>query len=320
MSVPPTDPLVFVGGAERSGTTLLRNMLNAHPAVAVPDESPFVHQTHLRLVGAGEQGNIELAWRLIRESNRFRQWRLPAAEVQALLDRTPPRSYAELVRALHAAYARSRGKPHSGDKTTGNALRFTWLAELFPDSRFVHVIRDPREVCMSRTVQIFNNGSLPGAARHWRAHVLAARTAAPRLGDRMIEIRYEQLVSSPRAHLEQLCAFIGIPFDSAMLEYGDEPDALPRHGQDVHAREPVQEQLRSWREELTADDVSVIEFIVAELMDEAGYRREVARLTPRAAETIARELAERGRHRWLQRGAPAVGALILGRRRRWRTR
>jgi hypothetical protein len=316
MSIPRSDPLVFVGGAERSGTTLLRNMLNAHPALAVPDESPFVHQTHQRLARAGEQRNIEFAWRLIRESNRFRQWRLPAAEVQALLDRTPHHSYAELVRTLYAAYAHSRGKPHSGDKTTGNALRFTWLAELFPRSRFVHVVRDPRDVCMSRTVQIFNDGSLPGAARHWRAHVAAARAAARSLGERMIEIRYEQLVSEPRAHLEQLCAFIGIPFDSVMLEYGHEPDVLPRHGQDVHAREPVQQRLRSWREELTADDVSVIEFIAGELMDATGYPREVARLTPRAAETIARELADRGRRRWLQHGAPAMSALILGRRRR----
>ena len=188
------DPVVFVGGAERSGTTLVRNMLTAHPALAVPDESPFIYDMHQRLARDGRLDDLELAFRLVCESNRFKQWRLPAAEVQELLDRVPARSYAELVCALFAAYARSRGKEHCGDKTTGNALRFTWLGELFPRSRFVHVIRDPREGCMSRAVQIFNVGALPGAARHWRAHVAAARAAAATLGDRMIEIRHLESV------------------------------------------------------------------------------------------------------------------------------
>src|SRR5215210_6188691 len=209
-------------------------MLTAHPALAIPNESPFAYRIFRSLSRSGQAGDLELAWRLIRETNRFRQWNLPAAEVQRLLDRCPPASYADLVRALFAAYARSRGKDHAGDKTTGNALWFTWLADHFPRSRFVHTVRDPREVCMSRVVQIFNKGGLPGAARHWRAHVAAARAASAALGDRMLEIRYEDLVSEPRAQLERLCGFIGVPFDVAMLDYGTSPEAIPRHSFDVH--------------------------------------------------------------------------------------
>ena len=304
------DPIVFVGGSERSGTTLVRNILTAHPTLAMPSESPFVFRIHRQLVRQGRIHDLDLAWSVIRVDSRFRQWRLPRAEVERLLEEQPPGCYDDLVRTLFAAYARWRGKDHSGDKTTGNALWFEWLAPRFPGSRFVHVLRDPRAVCMSRAVQIFNSGGIPGAARHWRTHVAAARRASATLGERLLEIRYERLLSEPRTELERLCAFLGIPFDTAMLDYGDSAEVLPQHGQDVHAREPLKRDLRPWREELSRDDVSVIETIVGELMDEVGYPRELARLTPRAAATISGAWMTRRRERWLVDSAPKLGALL----------
>jgi hypothetical protein len=288
-------------------------MLTAHPALAIPDESPFVHATYRALAASGQAADLALAWRLIHESDRFRQWGLPAAEVERVLHDHPPSSYPELVRALFAAYARWRGKDHSGDKTTGNALLFPWLADRFPQSRFVHIVRDPREVCMSRVVQIFNTGGLPGAARHWRAHVRAARAASASVGERMLEVRYERLVSSPREQLERLCSFLGLAFEPTMLEHASSDEAIPRHEFDVHAREALQPGLRSWRNELSRDDVSVIEFIASDLMEEVGYEREVGVLTPGAAAMMARELIERARERWLERGAPALGKRLRGR-------
>jgi hypothetical protein len=294
------DPIVFVGGSERSGTTLLRNMLTAHPELAVPNESPFVRLVHRTLAGRGRLHDLDAAWAMIRSHTRFRQWRLPPEEVERLLHEHPPASYDDLVRTLFATYAAWRGKPHSGDKTTGNALYFEWLARRFPSSRFVHIVRDPRAVCMSHSVQIFNHGGLPGAARHWRSRVAAARGAAATLGDRLLEIRYERLVANPEDELDRLCTFIGLPFDPVVLSYRHSVEVLPQHGQDVHAREPLQTDLRSWRSQLSRDDVSVIESIAGELMDEVGYPREVGRLTPRAAAVIAGERIA-GRHRrWLE--------------------
>jgi Sulfotransferase family len=306
----PPDPLVFVGGSERSGTTLLRNMLTAHPELSIPNESPFTFRTYRDMARRGQEGDVALAWQLLQETSRFKQWRLPVEEVEAMLREHPPGSYADLIRSIFAAYARWRGKPHAGDKTTANALWFPWLAEQFPASRFVHVLRDPREVCMSRAVQIFNRGGIVGAAEHWRSHVAAAREAMPALGDRILEIRYEQLIAAPEEQLERLGKFLGIGFDPAMLQYGRAPDVLPQHGQDVHAREPVQTELRRWRTELARDDVSVIESIAGELMDDVGYPRELARLTPRAAITLAADWRAQRCERWLRHGAPELGAIL----------
>lgn len=312
------DPLVFVGGSERSGTTLLRNMLTAHPALAVPNESPFVYRTYRDIARQGREGDVALAWQLLQETSRFKQWRLPPEEVERTLAEHPPASYGDVIRGMFAAYARWRGKQHAGDKTTANALWFPWLAAQFPASRFVHVLRDPREVCMSRVVQIFNNGGMAGAARHWRAHVSAAREAMPALGDRILEIRYEELIAAPRPQLERLADFLGIGFDAGMLDYGRATDVLPQHGQDVHAREPLRADLRPWRTQLSRDDVSVIESIAGELMDEVGYPRELAILTPRAALTLAAEWREERRERWLRDGAPELGSMLRRVRPGWR--
>jgi hypothetical protein len=125
-----------------------------------------------------------------------------------------------------------------------------------------------------------------------------------------MEIRYEQLIVAPQPQLERLARFLRIEFDAAMLEYGRASDVLPRHGQDVRAREPLQPEVRRWRTELSRDDISVIESIAGELMDEVGYPRELGMLTPRAAITIAAERHDRRRERWLRDGAPALGALL----------
>jgi hypothetical protein len=309
-SVSLPDPIVFVGGSERSGTTLLRNMLNAHPALAVPNESPFVYRTYRDMAACGREGDLGFALQLLPETSRFKQWRLPPDQLESVLDEHPPSTYADLIRATFVAYARWRGKPHAGDKTTGNARWFPWLAAQFPSSRFVHVLRDPREVCMSRAVQIFNTGGLVGAARHWRDHVGAARAAMPGLGDRVLEVRYEQLIASPREQLQRLTEFLEIGFNEAMLDYERAPDVLPQHAQDVHAREPLQAGLRRWRAELSRDDLSVIESIAGELMDEVGYERELAVLTPRAAIAIAAEWIDRRRQRWLTEGAPQLRTVL----------
>lgn len=306
MSLP--DPIVFMGGSERSGTTLLRNMLTAHPALAVPNESPFVPLIHRVLTRQGRLHDLDAAWGMIRNHTRFRQWHLPPMEVERLLSEHPPASYDDLVRTLFAAYAQRVGKRHAGDKTTGNALYFEWLGERFPDSRFVHILRDPRAVCMSRAVQIFNSGGLPGAARHWRSRVAAARAAAATLGDRLLEVRYERLVTNPEDELERLCTFVGIPFDRAMLDYGHSGAVLPQHAQDVHAREPLRTDLRRWRQELSRDDISVIETIAGELMDEVGYSRELGQLTPRAAAVIGGEWIRERHRRWLEDTASARAA------------
>jgi Sulfotransferase family len=307
------DPIVVVGGAQRSGTTLFRNMLTAHPDLAVPDESPFVTTIWDRLVRRRRQDDVELAWRLIRENARFRQWQLDPRHVEPLLAERPPRSYADLVRVLFAAYATSRGKPHAGDKTTGNALRFEWLASLFPRSRFIHVLRDPREVCMSLSVQPWHRGGIAEAAWEWMNDVRRARRAVVGLSSRYLEVRYEDLVRQPEAELRRLCSWAELPFAREMLDYADSEHVL-LDAHHTHSRGDLRPDLRRWERELAPADVALVEHMTGGLMEEVGYACVTdwppMRVRLAARRQRLRRRSRRRRDQWLRSRAPRLGAAL----------
>jgi hypothetical protein len=159
------DP-VFIVGCERSGTTLVRLMLDSHPAFAIPDESHFIVELHRRR--RSRQAPAQTVERALAHP-RFERWGLDPALVRRRIARDPPRSFASAMRVLFAAYAAVQGKPRWGDKSPPYTAHIPLLARLFPQARFVHVIRDGREVAASLASQPFwsgtANGSAPNATR-----------------------------------------------------------------------------------------------------------------------------------------------------------
>ncbi len=279
--VEPRDPLLFIGGCMRSGTTLLRNMLSRHPLVAVPDESYFIYEAKDALSAAGRPSDTGMALALIRESRFFRNWELDPETLELYLSRFPPATYAALIRVLLSAYAYSRDKPFSADKTPHHVLHFDWLASQFPASRYVHLVRDPREVCMSSVLQLWVRLNIRTAAEDWTRSVVAARRAKQVLGERLLEVRYERLVSDPEVELGRICDHAGIEYSEELLDHTHLSERPAGHHHSSSTR-PVTRGLRSWEHELSADDVSLIEAIAGEAMEEMGYERAALGLTARA--------------------------------------
>jgi len=307
------DPVLFIGGAPRSGTTLLRNMVGSHPQLAVPDESYFIRLVWRRLVRLGRTDDLDLAWQLIRQERFFKQWKLAPARVEETLAAHPPATYPDLIRVLFAAHAASVGKPLSADKTPSHVHHFDWYSERFPTSRFVNVLRDPREACMSLSVQPWHRGGIAEAAWEWMNDVRIARRAVVGLTSRYLEVRYEDLVRRSEYELRRLCDFAGLPFAEEMLDYpGSQHLLLDAHH--THSRGDLRVGLRRWQDELLPDDVALIEHIAGPLMDEVGY----ACLTDWASARVrlagwrhrVTRRSVRRRDRWLRLRAPRVGTLL----------
>jgi hypothetical protein len=144
------NPYVFIVGAPRSGTTLLRRIVDAHPEIAITRETHWITQllegddpvAPERPVGP------ELLARL-STYERFTRMGADRAELERLLSGDAPVSYAQLVSAIFDAYGKAQGKAHVGDKVPGYVARIPTLSGLFPHARFVHLIRDGRDVCLS---------------------------------------------------------------------------------------------------------------------------------------------------------------------------
>lgn len=300
------DPVLFIGGCPRSGTTLVRNLVAAHPLVAIPGESQFVLTVLQELLATGRVGDLARAWQLVRAHRSYRNWELEPSWVAIEVETSPPNDYPDLVRSLFAAFARSRSKELAADKTPEHAMFFPLLSSLFPESRMVNVIRDPRAVAMSSTLQWFTRGGVAVAAVVWRNHVRRARLAAAALGpDKFHQIRYERLVVDPTTEVERLCAFGDIPFDPGMVSAA--PGQAPPKRVFSSSRLPIGSVERRWRDEMSVHEIAVIEVLAGEEMDQAGYPP----ISSWRAQTIARaeiarfRMANRLRRRIRERWSPS---------------
>jgi hypothetical protein len=305
---PKGPPVPFVVGANRSGTTLLRLMLDAHPRLAIPPETHFVPE----LIAHLDQGQAtpETALRLI---NAQREWKDFGFSEGELLERfrALPRLDAEgVIRTFFEAYAERHGKERWGDKTPGYMMHMKAIQKVIPEARFVHLIRDGRDVALSRMDQRRRRG-LDGppaeqVARQWSKRIAKARKQAPRLRHYM-EARYEDLVLETEATLRRICEFADLEFDTVMLHYheraeqrlsemvnelpakGRRPHQPARHRLDIHAltkEPPRSDRVERWKTRMSEDERASFEAVAGALLGELGYEREHAATPPANSEAL----------------------------------
>lgn len=278
---PPTVPAIFpmIVGRGRSGTTLLRAILASHPDLAIPEESHFIAM--LRRPRRYERPDGFAVERFAEDISGvwwMRRWGLSEPEVRAALEAAAPRNCRDAIRALYRLYARREGKGRYGDKTPIYVLHIAFLARLFPEARFVHVIRDGRDVALSFLDASFGPSTIAEAAWSWRRAVRRGRSAGRRLGSgRYLEVRYEELVADPERSTRHVCDFIGLPFEERMLRYFEQGDRLLVGIDNPHEHTsimlPPTKGLRDWRRQMSKADVSVFEAIAGDLLSELGYER-----------------------------------------------
>jgi hypothetical protein len=194
---PGGQPPIFVIGSPRSGTTLLRLMLDAHPRISCGEETHFLRDLEA-IVGRH--------WGLVSTYGLEREW------------------WLERIRALYADFqaevlARS-GKARWAEKDPTYTLHLPFIEELFPEARYVHLLRDGHDVVASFRDRWGYTAAARAARSEWARYVTAARELGRRLPpDRFLELRYETLVAEPETAGRRLFAFLGEAWDAAVLEF-----------------------------------------------------------------------------------------------------
>lgn len=296
----------FVVGCARSGTTLVRMMLTSHPHVAVPPESHFV------VAMAPSDPSADFPVEQLLQYPRVAPWALDADAVRAAEQAIGPWDYPRAVRAVFEAYAAAQGKPRWGDKTPGYVEHLPLLARLFPDARFVHVIRDGREVAASLAEWPWGPASPEAGGFWWRRKVGIGRRDGGALGDRYREVRLEDLVADPEGELAGLCRFLDLDVAPSMLAYPDQVQDLMTKPAETwlalthpHLLEPPTANLRDWRSGLSPRRQRAVTAACGPLLELLGYAPDdtgvtdvasawVQRLAA-AARTARRDLAARRR-------------------------
>jgi hypothetical protein len=263
----------FIGRA-RSGTTLLRAIFDGHPELAVPPESHFIVPFRPR------RGAFDLDRFLtsVQAHPRYRHWGLDDDEVRRRVTHDAPATYPDAVRSLFAAYAAHHGKLGYGDKTPAYVYQVPILARMFPEARFVHIIRDGRDASISFLRTEFASGGIEDAAWAWKVGTQRARRAGARLGaERYHEVRYESLVDDPETETRRVADFLGLTYTPEMLSYSERADEMldhtPHPAAHQNLRKAPTKGLRDWRREMSPGELKTFELIAGDLLDDLGYER-----------------------------------------------
>jgi hypothetical protein len=298
------DPFRFALGHVRSGTTMLRALLDSHSALAVPPESYFVVPALSTAVATGAPYDPDAFVARVRRDRYFADWDLDDAELDALRHDPRVHSTADAIAGLYATYARVRGKPHYADKTPSHLLDVDLLAQQFPAGRFLHQVRDGRDVVASVLTMDFGPAAFADAAWAWRRRVLKAHRVGRALGpERYLEIHYEDLVADPEPVLRRVCTFFGLDYEPEMLRYHERADDLlsglrdTAHLQGI--RRPPTQGVRDWRVDLTPTQIRVFDEVAGDALDVLGYERSgLARSWRARASAVETTVRCEARRRW----------------------
>ncbi len=283
-------PSPFIVGAGRSGTTLLRLMLDAHPDLAIPPETHFIHRAARACKHAPNPRQT-----FLETVMSHRKWEDHGVEGEQLTQRIAaiePFDLGEALRAFYELYASKFGKPRWGDKTPPYVHRMTLIQGLLPEAHFIHIIRDGRDAALSVKDLWFGANSVEEAAQRWRSLIEQARYQSKELSH-YVEIRYEDLVLNTEPTLRKISDFVDLPWNPSMLDYHKTAEvrmgeivrdiADPKdeqrlvRGEDrkaIHSlssKPPQRDRVGRWRREMTATDRERFEEVAGETLQELGY-------------------------------------------------
>ena len=204
-------------------------------------------------------------------------------------------------------YAEREGKSRYGDKTPGYVKEMRRIQRVLPEARFVHIIRDGRDVSLSHLRMNWGPETYAQSARLWRNRIRKARKMAPSV-KHYTEIHFEDLVADTEGSLRRVCEFIDLDYDPVMLDYHERAEGrlaekareLPRKNrpnQPAEARleshrlakePPRSDRIGMWRERMTDEEVAEYEAIAGDMLVELGYELASEAGEARAAEKGAR--------------------------------
>jgi hypothetical protein len=253
-----SDAPIFVIGCGRSGTTLLRMILDSHPRISCGEETKFLIDL---------QSIVTRYWGLLSTYGLERAF------------------WIDHIRRLYldfqGAYLERRGKARWADKTPTYTPHLPFIDELFPTAQYVHLLRDGHDVVASHRERWGWRAGARAANSIWVSYVRAARAFGARLPPgRFHELRYEDLVTTPEPTARALFAFLCEDWDPAVLQYQEQAhDTTERHAQFTQARRAESgEQATIYRSRVGAGKASLdpalhrlLHLRAGELLAELGY-------------------------------------------------
>lgn len=261
--------LFFIVGCCRSGTTLLKTILNAHPQIFVPAETFFF--TGIADAFDDETRDFESMANRILDKWWIRDMDFDAKDLKEMMaDQTP--NWTNMFVATLAAISRKSDAIRFGEKTVGHVVWAERFLERYPNCHVIQMIRDPRAVFASiRNCNVRSN-QVYGLTKEWARSIRIHKKLQGH--ERYHAVQFEDLILDTDKTLRGICDQLNLPFDQAMLNYHqrDEAGYSPEQVQHANTRKPIfASNIDRWKDQLTANHIGIIEFDLREEMNLMGY-------------------------------------------------
>lgn len=262
----------FIIGAGRSGTTLLRVILERSQQVAIPPESggslPKALDYFLTQKKEGVIDDIIAIYELDKD---WINWGL---QKKSLVDSYHSDvNFGNIISHIYSSYAESKNCKVWGDKNPYMTFFIPEILTVFPNAKFIHLIRDGRDVAYSWFKKLDKYQTIEDAAKRWNWSLKEIERYKPLLGNNLLNVKYEDLATQPTDHIKEICDFINIKFDSQILE-SSETD-LGNDLNQAHLKKSKTsigvDSIGKWKENLKPEELRRIMPIISGRLKKYGY-------------------------------------------------
>jgi hypothetical protein len=285
-------PSPFIVGAARSGSTLLRLMLDRHSLMAIPPETHLPFKKFEQISLDANQGKAQFC-QVISAHPWIRDFGIDFERFEHELNLIEPFTIADGLRLLYFMYAKKHGKPRWGDKTPPHCMNMRKISQLMPEVHFIHIVRDGRDVAVSMKNLWWGPGrDIEKQALRWKERIEHSREQAKSI-PHYLELKYENLVTEPEACLKRICAYLRLPYEPTMLDFHqtaklrlaefqdkvvssrkEDRTVTQRQIQDIHrlTASPLDSsRIGRWHRELSKQEIVVFERVAGDLLASLGY-------------------------------------------------
>ncbi len=292
--------LFFIVGCGRSGTSLLQAMVSSHPDVIVPIETKFFSVVS---PGHEEVPDVSAAWAHAKRFWWIRELELDDARVIDGAQASGLAPWPAVFVGMLTEFRESHEKARVGEKSPGHMRNVPSLASWFPNARFIHIVRDPRAVCLSFLNADFAGNHIARHIRAWRNSIDRHLRYAERMpDDRYTMVRYEDLVRDPEPEMRRLADFLGLAFDPAMLDPSKREHKGFGERQAQHMTNTLKPVFTSsidkWKTAMKREHVAMVEHALGERMRRLGYELSGASVAMVGARLAGSEAADACARAW----------------------
>jgi len=287
---------VFIGGASRSGTTMLGAMLGSHSQMFATPESQF--KFDIAPIFDTEDISSDQIRQSLVDHPRFKVWKF--AVDWASVDMSTHSSLMVSILDQYAGWKHKKEALFWIDHTPTNLRHSQFLNDYYPECYFIHIVRDGRAVMASQFSLDWGSNDPVFAAMKWIEPLCVGLACESAFPSRCMRVHYEQLVLHPEQECRRICGFLGLDYEPDMIRgEGFDVPSFTKSNHQLVGQLPDPGRIEHWKQTLKREDLQIFESLTFDLLPMLGYQKAFPGFVPKPTEAMQALILFKGALKYL---------------------